>query len=213
MKAPDEQPTEPQAEQETPGEEDEPTGRGPAIALSVLGAVAAWRLVAAFPEVALIAAGSLGTIGVQQARARWAGRAEEVDADAEEVEAPDIAEALRTLVGADNGVLLTRLQKYLSLPNTKAVKQLLDAAGITWKGVRTSGGNGPGVHKNDIPAAVISPVTDVHGNGCCCRSDDNGNSDNAHPGGHGEGIRVERTDGGLLIHDLGDRGRHGSARS
>ncbi|MGW3442196.1 hypothetical protein [Streptomyces sp. NPDC001076] len=210
MTAPEEQPDE--VDEETAGEDDEPSGRGPAVALSVIGLVGAWRLVVTFPEVAYIVVGSISTIGVQKARARWGRHEDGSDSDRLEAAPPDVGEALRALVGDDNGVLLTRLQKHLSLPNTKVVKQLLDVAGITWKAVRTPHGNGPGVHKNDIPTVVVSPVADLHGNGCCCRSGDNDNSDNAHAGGPEEGIRVQRTDGGWLIRDLGDAGRHGSAR-
>jgi len=192
--------------------EEETTGRGPAVALSVLGLVATWRIATAAPEVAYVAVGALGTVGWQRLQARRAGSST-VDNSVDEVEPPDIAEALRRLVGDDNGVLLTRIRDDLKLPDTKVVKTLLDDAGIQWKAVRTKGGNGPGVHKNDLPAAAPSPVAGGHGNGCCCRSDDNSNSDNTHTAPLGEGIRVERTDSGLIIRALDEPTRHGSART
>lgn len=192
---------------------EESTGRGPAVALSVLGLVATWRIVTVAPEVAYVAVGALGTVGWQKLQTRRAGgHTADVDS-ADEVEPPDVAAALRRLVGDDNGVLLTRLRDDLELPDTKVVKQLLDDAGIPWKAVRTTHGNGPGVHKNDIPPAGPSPVDDGHGNGCCCRSDDNGNSDNTGTDAPGEGIRVERTDSGWIIRDLDEPTRHGSART
>ncbi|MDH6226227.1 hypothetical protein [Streptomyces sp. MJP52] len=65
---------------------------------------------------------------------------------------PDVATLLHELVGDDRGVLLTRIQQALALPDTRAVRTLLDEAGIpTRKGVRTAAGNGPGVHRADLP--------------------------------------------------------------
>lgn len=203
MKAPDEQPAaEPTAVDEEASEEDERIGRGPAVAMSVVGAVVAWRLVAAFPEVALVAAGSLGTVGVQKVRARWAARGGEPEG--EEAEPPDIGEALRRLVGDDKGVLLTVLQKDLGLPDTRSVKALLEAEGIPWKSGRTRAGNGPSVRAESIPAAP-PPVGHSHGDGCCCRSGDNGNSNNGDGEGPGEGFRVNRTATDVTIHDLRNR--------
>ena len=179
-----------------------------AVAVLVLKAV-----VTAAPYVAYFVVGILCTIGWQKAWARW-GKRGSSDAEAEpETAKPDVGEALRRLVGADNGVLLTRLRDDLKLPDTKAVKQLLDEAGIKWKAVRTSQGNGPGVHKSDIPTDSSPVVVDAHGGGCCCRSGDNGNTDNGGEGAPEKGIRVVHTDGGLRIHDLRSDDRHGSART
>ncbi|MCG7203975.1 hypothetical protein [Streptomyces arenae] len=204
MTAPEEQPAE--AEQETAGEEDESTGRGPAVALTVLGAVAAWRLIATFPEVALAAAGSLGTIGVQQARARWATRGAGTGSEGEDVEPPDVGEALRRLVGDDKGVLLTVLQKDLGLPDTKAVKALLEAEGIPWKSGRTREGNGPSVRAESIPPAP-SPAADSHGDGCCCRSGDNNNANTTVPSSAGERSRVRRIRSARALYDPNDNVR------
>ncbi|MEV1079894.1 hypothetical protein AB0I98_16855 [Streptomyces sp. NPDC050211] len=181
------------------GGEDEAPGRiaGVFVMVILVGiAVLMMKAVMTFaPYVAYFVAGVLVTVGVQKARARWGRRGDDSTAAEEEAEQPDIAEALRRLVGDDRGVLLTRLRDGLKLPDTKAVKQLLDADGIPWKPVRTSRGNGPGVHVKDIPPAP-SPAADVHESGCCCRSGDNGNSNN----GDGEGIRVEAIgDGGRLV--------------
>ncbi|MDI9836252.1 hypothetical protein [Streptomyces sp. KAU_LT] len=64
----------------------------------------------------------------------------------------DIATALHGLVGEGRGVLLTTLRQALDLPDTRAVRELLDGAGIRVRaGVRTVAGNGPGVHTSDFP--------------------------------------------------------------
>lgn len=63
-----------------------------------------------------------------------------------------IVRALHTLVGGSSGVLHTALRDHLRYPSTRAVREALDAAGIPRRdGVRAVGGNGPGVHRADIP--------------------------------------------------------------
>ncbi|MFJ8992641.1 hypothetical protein ACIRQH_19870 [Streptomyces sp. NPDC102279] len=170
-------------------EDEESTGRARTVVLLVVGAVASWRIISVFPEVAYVATGIVGTVVVQKTRQLMTRDKEPAEA-VEDEEQPDVGEALRRLVGDDNGVLLTRLQRDLKLHDTKAVKQLLDDAGIPWKGVRTRDGNSTGVHVKDIPAAP-SPSDHSHGDGCCCRSGDNANSNNGSGPGTEEGIRVE----------------------
>ncbi|MFG2780808.1 hypothetical protein ACGFY7_23510 [Streptomyces prunicolor] len=194
-------------EQAAVEEEPEPRGMSERTAKAIVVVIACgamWGMVAAFPWVAYVVVGVLGTLGHQKARGWTVRRRESSTETPEEVPPPDVGDALRRLVGDDNGVLLTRLRDDLKLPNTKVVKQLLDEAGVTWKAVRTRRGNGPGVHKGDIPAAP-SPVADSHGDGCCCRSGGNGNSDNSGGEGPGERFRVDRTDTGVTIHDLRNR--------
>ncbi|MGW1267551.1 hypothetical protein [Streptomyces sp. NPDC002491] len=195
------EPTEPS--EETAGESDEPS-RSSAVVLLVVGSVTAWRIVVAFPEVAYVVVGILGTLGWQKGRAWQAGRRKD------EVEQPDVGAALRRLVRDDKGVLLTRLRDDLKLSDTKAVKALLEAEGIPWKPSRTREGNGPAVRREAIPPAPSPVAADLHGEGCCCRSGDNDNGNNGAGEGPGEGIRVERTDGGLVIYDLADNHRHTS---
>jgi len=195
---PDGQPTE--VDEEAGEEVDEPSGRGPIVVLSVIAMVGVWRTVVAFPEVAYVVVGSLGTVGVQKARARWGKQGGDSEEGQEEVAKPDVVEALRRLIGDDKGVLLTRLQKDLGLPNTKAVKALLEAEDIPWKASRTREGNGPAVRKEAIPPAPSPAVADPYGGGCCCRSGDNNNGNNAAGEGAGEGIRVEAIgDGGQIL--------------
>jgi hypothetical protein len=167
------------------------------LTLILLGAM--WAVVVVLPETAYIVTGVLLTIGWQKASTWREERSASDGQDEEEASSPDIGEALRRLVGDDNGVLLTRLRDDLRVPNTKAVKAFLDADGIPWKAVRTRAGNGPAVHVKDIPPAP-SPAADPHGDGCCCRSDDNSNTNN-DPGGPGQkGPRVEAIgDGGRLV--------------
>jgi hypothetical protein len=87
--------------------------------------------------------------------------AAEPEAEAEEEAEPggddgpspdDAVAALPLLVGEGRGVLLTTLQDYLQVPDTKVVRKLLAEAGVTVKdGVRASAGNGPGVHVDHFP--------------------------------------------------------------
>ncbi|MGW4728878.1 hypothetical protein ACWEQC_06805 [Streptomyces shenzhenensis] len=196
------------------GEPGEPGQMSERTARAILTAVALlvmWAIVAVVPYTAYVAVGVLGTLIWQRTRARWARRG--ADEETDQAPAPDVTAALRRLVGDDKGVLLTALRDDLKLPDTKVVKQLLDAAGIPWKAVRTREGNGPAVHRDAIPPAAPSPIANAHGSGCCCRSDDNDNTNNSGEGTPREGIRVERTDGELIIRDLYSSDRHGSARA
>lgn len=64
----------------------------------------------------------------------------------------DVTDLLRDLIGDDRGILLTALSGPLHAPDTRAVREVLAAAGIRVRdGVRTVGGNGPGVHRADLP--------------------------------------------------------------
>lgn len=181
------------------------------LILAAIGVLVVKSVVTAAPYVAYFVAGILCTVGAQKARARWGRKRRQDDEgedEAEDVAPPDVAGALRRLVGDDKGVLLTALRDDLELTDTKAVKGLLEDAGIPWKAVRTREGNGPAVHRDDIPPTPSPDVAASHGDGCCCRSDANNNSNNADEQGPGEGIRVQRTETGLVIYDLADTHRH-----
>ncbi|NUO43751.1 MAG: hypothetical protein HOV82_17145 [Streptomyces sp.] len=200
----------PQEQADEAGESGGMSERTAKAVLLVIAAGALFGVIAAFPWLAYVIVGVLGTLGWQKARS-WRARRRGDDAENEpedEVE-PDVGEALRRLVGDDRGVLLTRLRDDLKVADTKAVKALLDAEGITWKAVRTARGNGPGVHKDDIPAAPSPDAGAVHGGGCCCRSGDNNNSDNSDQEEPEEGLRVVPigTDG-KIIYDPKDTIRH-----
>ncbi|NYV72968.1 hypothetical protein [Streptomyces sp. UH6] len=121
--------------------------------------------------------------------------------EADEDQEPDVATLLHELVGDDRGVLLTRVQQALALPDTRAVRDLLDEAGIpTRKGVRTAAGNGPGVHRADLPplpqAGDHSPVGVV-----AAGQTANTNANN--------GPTVEQVgSGGVIVRDPADTRRH-----
>ncbi|MDX3068235.1 hypothetical protein PV518_39790 [Streptomyces sp. ND04-05B] len=197
---------------EEPGGEAEGTSRIAGgcvvVILSGLGVLVLKAVVTAAPYVAYFVAGILCTVGWQKVRSRL-GRRRSTEGEEEEAPAPDVGEALRRLVGDDKGVLLTTLRDDLRLPDTKAVKALLEEAGIPWKAGRTREGNGPSVRREYIPPAP-SPVADhAHGDGCCCRSGDNGNGDNAEEGTPEEGVHVEAIGhGGSVMY----RRRRGSSR-
>ncbi|MGW6747624.1 hypothetical protein [Streptomyces sp. NPDC055006] len=81
---------------------------------------------------------------------------EDADAPAEEEPAEpdpaDVADVVRDVIGTDRGALLTALRGPLGAADTRAVRECLDAADIPVRpGVRTADGNGPGVHRDDVP--------------------------------------------------------------
>lgn len=204
------------AEQATEEAVDEPQGmseRTARVVLLVVACGAMWGVVSVFPWIAYIAVGVGLTLGWQRVRS-WQERRGGVSEDAVFVVEPDVVEALRRLIGDDKGVLLTRLQKDLGLPDTKAVKALLEAEGIPWKASRTREGNGPAVRKEAIPAASSPVAADAHGEGCCCRSGGNDNGNNTGGEGPGEGLHVEAIgQAGHVVRHPADAVRHHKVRS
>lgn len=198
-------------EPETAGESDGMSERAARIILFAVAMLALWGVVAALPELAYVVVGILLTLAWQHVTAwleRRRGQDDEEDQEPEQ-EAPDVTAALQQLVGDDKGVLLTTLRDHLEAADTKTVKALLYEAGIRWRaGVRTTHGNGPGVHHEDIPPAP--PAHDgAHGDGCCCRSDANANTNSTPGEGRGKGLRVEPNGlGGKIVYDLTDDQRH-----
>ncbi|MFB7115280.1 hypothetical protein [Streptomyces sp. NPDC056190] len=127
--------------------------RAARLILTAVLLFAMWGIVAAVPETAYVVVDVLLCLGRQRA-ARWIARRRQGDEPAAE-EIPDVAAALRRLVGDDRGVLLTTLRDELKACDTKTVRALLDAARIRVRaGVRTRTGNGLGVHQDDIPAPL-----------------------------------------------------------
>lgn len=111
----------------------------------------------------------------------------------------DIADLIRDLIGDDRGVLLTALCQPLQEPDTRAVKEVLQAAGIRWRpGVRTAGGNGPGVHRDDVPPPPPDPDAAVGGS-LTCANGANANANNR--------LRVQTREGMTIINDPADRHR------
>lgn len=129
--------------------------------------------------------------------------AEEDDESAGEAPAEpdgqDVVDLVRDLIGDDRGILLTALRDPLHAADTRAVREALQAAGIGWrKGVRTEAGNGPGVHRDDLP-----PLPPAEGGApvglLTCTNDANANANNT--------LRVESREGMTIITDPADRHR------
>ncbi|WP_030672350.1 hypothetical protein [Streptomyces sp. NRRL B-1347] len=78
-------------------------------------------------------------------------------ADVDKAPVPDpspeaVIRALHRLVGEGRGVLHTTLRDHLALPDTRALKRVLERDQIPSRpGVRAAAGNGPGVHRDDFP--------------------------------------------------------------
>lgn len=119
--------------------------------------------------------------------------------DPTEPDPADIVDLLRDLIGDDRGVLLTALTTPLHAAGTRAVREVLAGAGIRVReGVRTAGGNGPGVHRDDLPP--LPPVEGAASVGSLtCANGANANANNT--------LRVESREGMTIISDPADRHR------
>lgn len=106
----------------------------------------------------------------------------------------DLVRALHALVEDSSGVLHTALRDRLRYPSTRAVREALEAAHIPSRsGVRAVGGNGPGVHRRDIPP--LPPPRE--GSPGRSLSQVNAANNNANNGGEGsgEGLAVDGSEG------------------
>ncbi|MFI6251494.1 hypothetical protein [Streptomyces sp. NPDC051016] len=197
---------EPTAEEvDEPREMSERTAKAVVI---VVAAAAVWGLVVAFPWLAYVIVGVLGTVGWQKARA-WVAKRRSGDAEEEQEEQLDVVEVLQDLGRRGDSVLLTQLRKRLGVADTKAVKALLKDEGIRVRaGVRTPAGNGPGVHHDDIPAPF--PVDGAaHGEGCCCMSEPTTPTPTTGSEGVEEGLRIVPIGAdGKIVYDPKDIVRH-----
>jgi hypothetical protein len=111
----------------------------------------------------------------------------------------DVTDLVRDLIGDDRGILLTALRKPLHAASTRAVREVLAGAGIRVReGVRTGGGNGPGVHRDDL-AAPSPPLGTPLGDLVVAGEDANTNANNM--------LRVESREGMTIISDPADRHR------
>lgn len=111
----------------------------------------------------------------------------------------DVLDLVRDLIGRDRGILLTALRGPLRAADTKAVRELLATAGIRVReGVRTGGGNGPGIHRDDLPPLPPPPGPPL-GEGVVTGQAANTNADN--------GLRVRSQEGMTIINDPADRSR------
>jgi hypothetical protein len=164
----------------------------------VVAAAAAGGVVYAVPEVGYYVAGLLTAAGARKARTWVAGRRKDAEEQPETEEPVGIVAVLQELGADGEHVRLTQLQDAAGLPDTKAVRALLDEAGVPVRsGVRAGGKNGPGVHHDDIPQVEATCPPD-----CLCRSDANANTNNTDGEKPGEGFRVEHIgDSGTVITD------------
>ncbi|MGW4703251.1 hypothetical protein [Streptomyces sp. NPDC004285] len=193
------------AEELAPVEEPESPSRAAGGCVLAIGLAAAGGAMVAVPELGYTVAGALAVVGVGKART-WASRRREAsESEVQEAEPVDIVAALQELSEGGQSVLLTALKKESGLPDTKAVRALLDEAGIPVKrGVRTPGGNGPGVHTDHIPAPL--PESGTPSETCVCAGHAaNTNANNDGREGHEKGFRVEHTGhAGTTIYDLSE---------
>ncbi|MFE0699135.1 hypothetical protein [Streptomyces sp. NPDC058872] len=171
-----------------------------AIAIGVGGAVAV-----AVPETAYYAAGLGTAMALRKTRSWIAGRREHADEQLEEADPVDIVAVLLSLSQGQENVRLTQLQEAAGLPDTKAVRALLDEAGIPIRpGVRAGGKNGPGIHRDDIPREEAPPS-----GRCLCRSHANTNANNTSEEGTEKGLRVDPIgQAGAVIHTPAEANRH-----
>lgn len=183
-------------------EEPERSSRAAGGCVLVIGLGALGGAVIAVPELGYTVAGALAVVGVGKARALAAGRRQDADeTEVDEQEPVDIVAVLQELGEGGDHVRLTQLQEATGLPDTKAVRALLEEAGIpTRAGVRAGGKNGPGIHADDIPRETATPSE------CClCRSGANANANNAPEEGPEKGFRVEHTgQAGITVYDLSE---------
>lgn len=188
-----------------------PQSRAAIGCLAVIGITAAGTIVMVVPETGYYVAGLLTAAGVRRTRTWASRRREAAEAEADEQEPVDIVAALQRLGEGGEHVRLTQLQEAAGLPDTKAVRALLDAADIPIRpGVRAGGKNGPGVHAADIPPLGAAPS-----GGCLCRSDANANTNNTPGEGPEKGFRVEHTgQAGVTVYDLSEtRNRRHTAKA
>ncbi|WP_327376214.1 hypothetical protein OG393_21045 [Streptomyces sp. NBC_01216] len=190
--------TTPDTGEEQPDAEEQRSERAAKGCLLVIGVAAAGTIAVTVPETAYYAAGLLTTAGIRRART-WATRRRSHTTDEPEAEDHiEVVDALHALSKGGQHVLLTDLKNHAGLPDTKAVRRLLDEAGIPIRsGVRAGGKNGPGVHHDDIP-----PLSTDHEPGCLCRSDTNTNTNNSPEEGPEKGLRVATIGhAGLVVTD------------
>lgn len=156
-----------------------------AVALGAAGGVAY-----AVPEVAYFVTGLLATAGYRKAHG-WVSARRAPGADTDAGEPVDVVTVLQELTIGGGHVRLTQLQEAAGLPDTKAVRALLDEAGVPVRpGVRAGGRNGPGVHHDDVPP-LPGPGSGTPSEGCLCSSGANPNANNDPLAGAEEGLCVE----------------------
>lgn len=155
MSAGEEQAVEPEAaEAEPAGESRQMSERTARIILVVVACGAMWGLVAAFPWVAYVVVGVLGTLGCQKvtswiSRRQGNGEAQDEATDGGEEESETLAETMHRL--ANPHVFLAELATARGL-SKEAMREVLEALHIrVRRAVRNGEDTGVGVHKADLP--------------------------------------------------------------
>lgn len=180
-----------------PGERDGMSERTAKAVLFVVAVGALWGIVVAFPYTAYVVAGILAAQAWHKVRAwivqRRGGDAGEDQADEEPGET--LTETMHRLAAPH--VFLADLADARGL-SKDVTRALLEALGIrVRRAVRNGSRTGVGVHKDDLPPlprpAERGPV---------------GGVDLQQQHNQQGGVRVERTDGGLIIYDLSETQRH-----
>ncbi|MEU6376791.1 hypothetical protein [Streptomyces sp. NPDC046909] len=188
--------------QEAPGESDAMSERTARVILALVGVGAVWGLVAAFPWIAYIIVGILGTLAVQTLQA-WLAQRQKSGGPADEgapepttteLSDDDVVQALHFLAAPN--VFLSSLAAHLDV-TMAAMRAVLEAMGIqVRRAVRVGGTTGVGVHADDIPP-LPQPLSEDPVDGV----------DQEQPTNQ-QGVRIERTDGGFVIYDLTDGHHH-----
>ncbi|MCY0960853.1 hypothetical protein [Streptomyces sp. H27-H5] len=168
--------------------EGESGGRVAGGCVLAVGLAAAGGVAVVHPEAAYFVSGLVATAGYRKARG-WIDRRR---GETAEEEAPvDILAVLRDLTKGGDHARLTQIQEAAKLPTTKAVRDLLEGAGIRIRGgVRAGGKNGPGVHRDDVPP-LPSPESGTPSGGCLCSSGANTNANNSASTDPRKGLSVE----------------------
>jgi len=190
---------EPQEQTAEPGEAGGMSERAARTILAGVLLLAMWGIVAALPEVAYVIVGVLGTLGWQAARG-WLARRRGTEPGEDDTAAPDaeqretIGETLHRL--ARPHVFIADLATETGI-SKEAARAVLESHGIRIRrAVRNGDDTGVGVHRDDIPPLPQPlPATPV------------GPVDQGQPTNQ-QGVRIERTDGGLVIYDLAETHRH-----
>jgi hypothetical protein len=182
-----------QTSHQEPGEHGGMSDRTAKAVLLLVAVGALWGIVATDPYMAYFVAGILASQAWHTCRA-WLARRRGDDDQADEEPGEPLAETMRRLAAPH--VFLADLADARGL-SKDATRALLEALGIrVRRAVRNGTRTGVGVHKDDLPPlprpAERGPVGGV----------DLQQQHNQH------GVRVERTDGGLIIYDLSETQRH-----
>jgi hypothetical protein len=201
-------------DEETPVEEPQGASRAAGGCALVIGLGMAGGVVVAVPELGYTVAGALAVVAVGKARTWAAGRRQDADeAEADEEEPVDIVAVLQQLGEGGQHVLLTRLADEAGLPDTKAARALLGEASIRVRAVRALDGegverNGPGIHRDDIPAPL--PESGAPSGGCVCAGHAaNANANNGAGEGAEKGLRVDHIGhAGTVVRTPADAARH-----